>query len=403
MNKIKIFNDPVYGLVSFPFEFLYDVIEHPYFQRLRRISQTGLTHLVYPGATHTRFHHALGALHLMTKAVRVLREKGTPISDAEAEAVCLAILLHDIGHGPFSHALEGELLEVDHEDISLELMKMLNEAFDGRLDMAIEIFSDKYPRRFLHQLVSSQLDMDRLDYLNRDSFYSGVAEGVIGYDRIISMLQVVDDNIVVEEKGIYSIEKFLIARKIMYWQVYIHKTVLSAEQMLIHFFKRYKKLLLAGEPDVQGLNENIERMLNMQVEGHSMEAYLAQFCLLDDVDVYHLLKKCVTSSDFVLSYLSKGLLHRSLHKVRMQDESIPAAQIAANVAHLQDRLQISEETAKNLIFTGSEKTTTYDENKGKINILLRKGEIVEIDKISHMTQVKNNAIKCYFCSPLPMV
>jgi uncharacterized protein len=246
MVKKKIFNDPVYGFINVPYGIIFDLVEHPYFQRLRRIKQVSLTHYVYPGALHTRFHHALGALHLMSQAIDVLRSKGAQITDEEADAVSIAILLHDIGHGPFSHTLEHTLINVSHETLSLLFMQKLNEEFGGTLDLAIRIFRDDYPKKFLHQLVSSQLDMDRMDYLTRDSFFTGVYEGVIGYDRIIKMLSVHDGELVVEEKGIYSIEKFLIARRLMYWQVYLHKTVLSAELMLIRTMRRAKELAHAG-------------------------------------------------------------------------------------------------------------------------------------------------------------
>jgi len=247
MSKSKIFNDPVYGFVSVPYGLLFNLVEHRWFQRLRRIKQVSLTHYVYPGALHTRFHHALGALHLMQQAIEVLRSKGAYISDQEAEAVSAAILLHDIGHGPFSHTLEHTLVRAHHEALSLLFMEQLNQELGGALDMTIRIFRDQYPKRFLHQLVSGQLDMDRMDYLNRDSFFTGVHEGVIGYDRIIKMLAIQNDELVVEEKGIYSIEKFLIARRLMYWQVYLHKTVLSAEQMLVQTLRRAKDLVRAGE------------------------------------------------------------------------------------------------------------------------------------------------------------
>jgi len=238
MNKRKIFNDPVYGFVTITYDILFDLIEHPYFQRLRRIKQVSLTNYVYPGALHTRFHHALGALHLMGGAIDVLRSKDVEITEEEARAVSIAILLHDIGHGPFSHTLEHTLVNVPHEEISIRFMQRLNEIFEGKLALAIRIFKDEYPKKFLHQLISGQLDMDRMDYLNRDSFFTGVSEGVIGYDRIIKMLAVKDGKLVVEEKGIYSIEKFLIARRLMYWQVYLHKTVLAAEQMLVKMLRR---------------------------------------------------------------------------------------------------------------------------------------------------------------------
>ena len=240
MSKKKLFNDPIYGFITFPFDILYDIIEHPYFQRLRRISQQGLSHLVYPGAMHTRFHHALGALHLTCEAVNTLRSKDIDITDEEFEGVCLAILLHDIGHGPFSHALENNILPFHHEEMSLAIMEVLNVEFNGKLNLGIEIFKGNYHKSFLHELISGQIDMDRLDYLNRDSFFTGVAEGVVSYDRIITMLNVRDNRLVIEEKGIYSIEKFLVARRFMYWQVYLHKTGIAAEQMLIAFMKKLK-------------------------------------------------------------------------------------------------------------------------------------------------------------------
>ena len=247
-NKKKIFNDPVYGFISLPFNLIFDIIEHPFFQRLRRIKQLGLTHLVYPGALHTRFHHAMGAMHLTMKALDVIESKGQKVTKKERKATLIAILLHDIGHGPFSHALEYSIVgNVTHEDISSFFMKQLNEEFEGKLTLAIKIFENKYQKAFLHQLVSSQLDMDRLDYLKRDSFFTGVSEGVISSERIISMLNVKEGNLVIEAKGIYSIEKFIIARRLMYWQVYLHKTVLSAERLVVNILKRAKELALHGE------------------------------------------------------------------------------------------------------------------------------------------------------------
>jgi HD superfamily phosphohydrolase len=398
MNKIKIFNDPVYGLISFPHEILYDIIEHPYFQRLRRISQTGLTHLVYPGATHTRFHHVLGALHLMCKSINVLRGKGTMISDEESEAVCIAILLHDIGHGPFSHALEGQLLQVHHEELSLTIMSQLNEEFKGRLEMAIQIFSNTYPRKFLNQLVSSQLDMDRMDYLNRDSFYTGVAEGVIGYDRIISMLRVIDDQIVVEEKGIFSIEKFLIARKIMYWQVYLHKTVLSAEKMLIHFFKRYSLLHRNGEIQAKEHLESIDKVLKINRDNLGPDA-IASFCQIDDYDIHMLLKKCQQSEDQVLKYLSRSIINRKLHKIHLADKAFNPTLENELVTQLMSTYSFGESVAKELIFTGVEKTTIYDDKNSTINILMRTNEIFPIDKISNFPTIDQKTIKYYLAHP----
>ena len=255
MNKKKIFNDPVYGFITIPYNIIFDLIEHPYFQRLRRIKQLGLTDHVYPGALHTRFHHALGAMHLMTQTIEVLRSKDVKITKKEAKAVSIAILLHDIGHGPFSHTLENTLVNIHHEELSLFFMEALNKEFGGKLTLAIQIFKDEYPKKFLHQLVSGQLDMDRMDYLNRDSFFTGVYEGVIGYDRIIKMLSVKNGNLVVERKGIYSIEKFLMARRLMYWQVYLHKTVVSAEQMLVKVVERAKKL--AEQKKKLSISENL--------------------------------------------------------------------------------------------------------------------------------------------------
>ena len=259
MNKKKILNDPVYGFINIPYNIIFDLIEHPYFQRLRRIKQLGLTDYVYPGALHTRFHHALGALHLMTQTIDVLRSKGVDITEKEAKAVSIAILLHDIGHGPFSHVLENTLVNVHHEDLSLMFMKSLNEEFKGKLDLAIKIFTNKYSKKFLHQLVASQLDMDRLDYLTRDSFFTGVYEGVVGYDRIIKMLSVANGKLVVEEKGIYSIEKFLTSRRLMYWQVYLHKTVVAAEQMLVKVLSRAK--LLAAKGKEMEMSEHLKYFL----------------------------------------------------------------------------------------------------------------------------------------------
>ena len=290
MNKKKIFNDPVYGFITLPDDIIFDLIEHPYFQRLRRIRQLGLTHVVYPGALHTRLHHALGALHLMTQAVETLRSKGHDITAEEAKAVYIAILLHDIGHAPFSHALEHILAGVKHEQISLYLMQELNRQFEGKLDMAIAVFTNNYSQKFLHQLVSSQLDMDRLDYLNRDSFYTGVLEGKIGAQRIIKMLELYDDSLVIEEKGIYSIEKFIMARRLMYWQVYLHKTVLGAEQLLVKIMQRARELSLRGEklfgsPVLQFfLNEDISQ------KDFSKKEMLDLFIRLDDYDIFSALK-----------------------------------------------------------------------------------------------------------------
>jgi HD superfamily phosphohydrolase len=323
LNKKKIVNDPVYGFISIPSDLVFDLISHPYFQRLRYIKQLGMTHLVYPGALHTRFHHALGAMHLMDMAVETLRYKGQVITEAEEEAVTIAILLHDIGHGPFSHALEETIVKgVHHEDISILLMNKLNRDFDGRLTMAIEIFNNSYPKKFLHQLVSSQLDMDRLDYLNRDSFFTGVSEGVISSDRIIKMLNVMDDHIVVEEKGIYSVEKFLIARRLMYWQVYLHKTVIAAEQLLCKILQRARELTLQGmellcTPSLNHfLSKDITKEMFMQNDEH-----LEIFAGLDDTDIMAAVKIWSGSKDFVLAKLCRDLVQRNLYHTDITNEA----------------------------------------------------------------------------------
>ncbi|MGA0435366.1 MAG: HD domain-containing protein, partial [Flavobacteriales bacterium] len=311
-NKHKILNDPVYGFVTIQHELSFDLMNHPYVQRLRRISQLGLSHLVYPGAVHNRFHHAIGALHLMQEAIAVLRAKGVEISKDEAEGACAAILLHDVGHGPFSHALEHSIVKgVHHEDISALIMAKLNDEFNGALDTAIAIFNDHHPKAFLHQLVSSQLDMDRMDYLARDSFYSGVAEGKIGSDRIIKMLAVENNEIVVEEKGIYSIEKFLMARRLMYWQVYLHRTVLCAEFMLMNALRRAKELAQAGHAIFTTpalgvfINESLDRAKFL-----ADEQILQHFCDLDDSDILTCLKVWQNHEDFVLRELSRRIVHR---------------------------------------------------------------------------------------------
>lgn len=316
MNKRKIINDPVYGFTTIPDELIYDLIQHPYFQRLRRIRQLGLTDYVYPGATHSRFQHALGALHLMTIAIDSLRSKGVEITEKEAQGAMIAILLHDIGHSPYSHALEKKIIPLKHETLSLMFMKELNEEFDGKLSEAIKIFSNKHPKRFLSQLVSSQLDVDRMDYLNRDSFFTGVAEGVIGYERIIKMLSVVDNQIVVEEKGIYSIEKFLQSRRIMYWQVYLHKTVLAAEKMLIHWFG-----LLLQDPMRDKALPNLKKILSNDPKIKERKKLLKLYANIDDTDIISALKFSLNSRNSNIQVLANGLLNRNLFKCQLSDHS----------------------------------------------------------------------------------
>ncbi|WP_276979939.1 HD domain-containing protein, partial [Flavobacterium filum] len=319
-NKLKIFNDPIYGFITIPDELVFDLIQHPYFQRLRRISQMGLSYLVYPGAHHTRFHHALGAMHLMQKAVEVLRYKGVIISKEEETALYVAILLHDVGHGPFSHALEQSIVEnVHHEEISLLMMNRLNDFFEGKLTLAIQIFKGEYHRKFMLQLISSQLDMDRLDYLKRDSFYSGVAEGNINSDRLIQMLQVEKDELVVEEKAIYSVEKFLMARRLMYWQAYLHKTSLVAELILTKVLKRAKELTQKGIK--LEASQPLHFFLSHKIELEDFnDDVVMKFSQLDDFDIMSALKSWQFHDDFILSSLSKMIIHRDLLKISLDKE-----------------------------------------------------------------------------------
>ncbi len=392
MNKRKIFNDPVYGFVRFPFEFLYDLIDHPYFQRLRRISQMGLSHYVYPGALHTRFHHALGALHLMTRAINTLRDKGVEVSDEEYEAVCSAILLHDIGHGPFSHALEGEIIAVHHEDLSLAYMEELNKEFDGRLSLAIDIFTDNYQKKFLHQLVSSQLDMDRMDYLNRDSFFTGVAEGVIGYDRIIAMLNVIDNQLVVEEKGIYSIEKFLVARRIMYWQVYLHQASVSAESMLILFYKTLKETgkTISSASLNYFLNSN-SKVLNKEViDNHSV---------IDDIDILYTIKESMKSDHFLLSFLAKTIIERKLFRCHVSNEPFDS-DFKDNVRQkLTEHYRIASSDASKLIKEGKEEKFAYDRTDNEIVMLKKNGSVAKFSEISGIKVETRNSVKYFLCHP----
>jgi uncharacterized protein len=396
-NRQKIFNDPVYGFVSVPRGILLDLIDHPYFQRLRRIRQLGLTPYVYPGALHTRFHHALGALHLMQQAIETLRQKGTTITEEEAEAACIAILLHDIGHGPFSHALEHTLIDLHHEDISSLFMQELNVAFPGRLELAIRIFRNTYDKKFLHQLVSGQLDMDRMDYLNRDSFFTGVSEGVIGYDRIIKMLAVYDGQLVVEEKGIYSIEKFLMARRLMYWQVYLHKTGVAAEKMLIHALKRARMLALQGE------NLEVPRHLGWFLykqpgaEGDPLEM-LAQFARLDDNDITQAVKYWSESSDFTLAFLSKGLLERKLFRLEWHHKAVPALEEQKVREAVQQELGPAA-VLDYLVFCGTESNRAYDDSKDQIKILFKNGQILPIDQCSDVPLYTQSVTKHFICYP----
>ncbi len=390
MNKKKIINDPIYGFLSIPFEILFDLMEHEWFQRLRRITQVGLTQLTYPGATHSRFHHALGAMSLMWQSIGLLRGKDIHITEDEARATCIAILLHDIGHGPFSHALEGQLLTQSHEDLSLEIMHRLNHEFDGDLDLAIEIFTGSYHRKFLHQLVSSELDVDRLDYLGRDSFYTGVVEGRIGTNRIIKMMNVVDDELVIEEKGLYSIEKFLMARKIMYWQVYMHKTVLAVEKMLISAVNRMKSLI--RKHGLPACPHPFHRLL-------AGDGSLSLFLALDDSDVIQALKNHAALNDPLLFYLSEGILKRRLFRSLLSTQPFPADKPDQICTQIQTALGIDENTARQLIFSGTETTQLYDYKPRQIRFLMKDGSIRHFEDISDLGDTRHLTTKYYMVYP----
>ncbi len=391
MNKKKIINDPVYGFISIPSALIYDLISHPYFQRLRYIKQLGMTHLVYPGALHTRFHHAIGAMHLMSLALEVLRSKGHQISAQEEEAATIAILLHDIGHGPFSHALEHTLVNgIMHEDISMLMMDKLNEEFEGRLAPAIAIFKGQYHRSFFCQLISSQLDLDRMDYLNRDSFFTGVSEGVISFDRIIKMFNVVDDQLVIEEKGIYSIEKFLIARRLMYWQVYLHKTVIAAEQLLVKILERAKELASSGE--VLFATPALQHFLQNDITERNFfddENNLLQFSKLDDQDIYASVKVWENHDDFILSRLCQMLNARKLYKVEISntEPSLERIERLANQTAL--ALNIDEDDVSYFVFTDTIRNRAYKTGSGNINILMKNNELVDIAKASDLSNIES--------------
>ncbi|MCB0564911.1 MAG: HD domain-containing protein [Phaeodactylibacter sp.] len=402
MKNKKIVNDPVYGFISIPDGIIFDLIEHPYFQRLRRIKQTSLTHLVYPGALHTRFHHAIGALHLMQEAIEVLRSKGITISEAEAEGACIAILLHDIGHGPFSHTLEHALFKgVTHEELSLLFMERLNEAFGGQLSLAMDIFRGHYPKPFLHQLVSGQLDMDRMDYLNRDSFFTGVHEGVIGYDRIIKMLSVRDGELVVEEKGIYSIEKFLIARRLMYWQVYLHKTVLSAEQMLIAALLRAKALTKQGYPlPASGpLSFFLRQEPTWKDFAKGRDTLLGQFAMLDDFDIVSALKSWMNTEDKVLSFFSSSIINRRLFRLEFRNSPFDEAYIQKVRRGILAWSGLDEEALEYLFIQGKESNSAYTTSKDEIKILHKSGEVLPMSESTDYDLQSRAVTKYYLCYP----
>ncbi|MDA9881494.1 HD domain-containing protein [Crocinitomicaceae bacterium] len=401
-NKKKIFNDPVYGFISIPQEIIFDVIEHPFMQRLRRIKQLGLTDLVYPGALHTRYHHVLGAMHLMSKAIATIRRKGHTISETEEQAALLAILLHDIGHGPFSHALEHDIVSgVSHEEISIFFIERLSKEFNGELDLALEIFKNTYPKEFLHQLVSSQLDMDRMDYLNRDSFYTGVNEGKIGSDRIIEMMNVVNGKLVLEEKGIYSIEKFIVARRLMYWQVYLHKTVVAAEYMLIQALRRAKELKQKGTAlfASPALNYFLENNVSAE-DFKSDPKVLERFALLDDYDILGAIKVWQSESDKVLSELSKRIIERRLFKIEVSKTPFSVEKITAIRAEIVKNLNLSEQEAEHFIITNKLTNNAYNFKRENINLVMKSGEIIDVTKASDNLNISAlaNPVEKFFLS-----
>jgi len=396
----KIINDPVYGFITLDHPVLLNIVAHPYYQRLRRIHQMAFAHLVYPGAVHTRLHHSLGAYHLMCDAVVELQRKGIAIDEAEALGVKIAILLHDIGHGPFSHALESVVIRgVDHEALSLLIMRVLNDDLNGQLETAIRIFTNTHPKPFLHQLVSGQLDMDRMDYLTRDSFFTGVSEGVIGYDRILKMLTVYDGQLMVEEKAIYSIEKFLVSRRLMYWQVYLHKTVVSAEKMLVRALERARELIGMGVP-VLSSSAVLDFFLGDDDESLPLGRHLDKFCLLDDYDVMGTIKNWMFHSDTILSLLSRGLIDRSLLKVRFQATPFDEDLVQRLRAEVAGRLGVTPGEARYFVFTGEAVNTTYDPLDEKINILFKDSSVKDISQVDNaliQQTLASTVKKFYIC------
>jgi uncharacterized protein len=377
----KIINDPVYGFITIDDPLILEVMRHPFYQRLRRIQQMGFANLVYPGAVHTRLHHSLGAYHLMCNALAALKGKGIPITENEELGAKMAILLHDVGHGPFSHALENNLIEnLDHESVSLQIMQFLNREMQGELSTAIAIFTNMYPKKFLHQLVSGQLDVDRMDYLNRDSFFTGVSEGVIGYDRIIHMLTVHDGELMVQEKGIYSIEKFLVARRLMYWQVYLHKTVVSAEAMLVKIIQRAREKILQGDPLSSG-SESLDFFLSHTPQDPS--EWLEAFSMLDDNDILSALKIWMKDPDPVLSNLSAMLINRRLLKAKLQAEPFEESLVKKYLREAASILNIPEKEAAYFVFTGEHTNTTYNPLDEKINILFKDGTVRDISQVDN--------------------
>lgn len=402
MGVRKIINDPVYGFITIDDPLVFRIISHPWYQRLRNIHQMAFAHLVYPGAVHSRLHHSLGAYHLMCMALSELKGKGTDISPEEEMAAKAAVLLHDIGHGPFSHALESELINVTHEEISLLLMQKLNEELDGGLTMAIEIFQGKYHKKFLSQLVAGQLDVDRMDYLNRDSFFTGVAEGVIGYDRIIKMLAVKDGELMVEEKAIYSIEKFLVSRRLMYWQVYLHKTVLAAEMMLVKIIARAKQLIASGQ-EVKATSPALDFFLHADqknISASTIGQHLDLFCGLDDHDVMASLKNWIGHPDKILSVLCRSLVERHLFKVKMQATPFEKEFIEEKQKQACSMIGLSANDCGYFVFTGEAVNTTYNTGDERISILFKDGSVKDISEVDNALiqhNLRGTVKKYYIC------
>ena len=408
MNKKKILNDPIYGFITIPGDLIFDVIEHPYFQRLRRIKQLGLADYTYPGALHTRFHHALGAMHLMGLALTNIQAKGHLISKEEFEAAQLGVLLHDIGHGPYSHALENTLLKnISHESLSLLIIEALNDQMGNALSLTLSIFNNSYPRKFFHQLISSQLDIDRMDYLQRDSFFTGVSEGTIGADRIIKMLEVVNDEVVIEEKGIYSIENFLNARRLMYWQVYLHKKVLGAEKMIIKIIERARFLITSGErlEATPALIHFLTREINNNDFKNNGES-LQFFTMLDDYDIWGAIKHWAYHKDYILSLLSKNILNRKLFKVEINPEPVSEDKFNKISKALLSQYKINSSEISYLLVKGKISNEAYQAGGHKINILMKGGELLDIAQASDLPNIKalsHIVEKHYLCWPKDLI
>ena len=401
-NKLKIFNDPIYGFITIPNYLIFELIEHRYFQRLRRITQMGLSYLVYPGAHHTRFHHALGSMHLMQNAVRILRFKGVTISEDEENALLIAILLHDIGHGPFSHAMEHSIVKgVSHEEISLLFMQKLNTEFNSNLTLAIKVFKGEYHRKFMCQLISSQLDMDRSDYLKRDSFYTGVSEGNINSAHLLTMLNVIEDELVVEEKGIYSVERFLTARRLMYWQVYLHKTSLVAEQLMIRALQRAKELTLKGETLI--VSKALLYFLKNEISHDTFNDFtLETYANLDDFDIISAMKEWQFNDDFVLSNLCKMIINRDLLKIEIKNNQINNDKLNKHITNLMHKYNVTNYEASFFVFKGEVTNQAYQLNNQNINILFKTGKVIDIVDASDHLNLKvlsKPVTKYYICYP----